>query len=270
MDKKTEELYMSYLALEIGKEADKVAKEESTWHGNFYQEWMAIHPMAINVIRALLKNEEALGRVRNILAKYDENVAFRLQKKADAEITTEEQHQELIDKLQSALEITCKTARLSDERSSDPERMARGMLCESLRSIIYKIRASFLTSIEFDSPVVLNQALCHDIGKPVAIRPCGKEYEGKTFFGIYLGDFPLGFGWHFDKEDTHKMIVSPVYNNPAIFIPSLKRTIFGCESWWKVIENEEQLREISDDDIKNTWYVKLMRDMTNEQPKEES
>lgn len=265
MNKEQEELYMSYLAQAIGKEADNVTREESAWHGNFYQEWMAAHPMAINVIRALLKNEEALEQTRNILAHYNENVAFRLQKEADEKFTTEEQHQELIDKLQSALEITCKVTKLFDERSSDPERMARGMLCKSLRSIISKIRASFLTSIDFDSTTVLNQNLSYDIGKPVAIRPCGKEYEGKTFFGIYLGDFPLSFGWHFDKEDSHKMIISPIYNNPAIFVPSLKHTIFGCESWWKKIESEEELKQISDSDIQNTWYVKLMQEMNKKQ-----
>ena len=51
--------------------------------------------------------------------------------------------------------------------------------------------------------------------------------------------------------------------NPAIYVPELGKIIFGMESWWGIIESPEELKDISDDDISNTWYVKLLQEMQN-------
>lgn len=57
------------------------------------------------------------------------------------------------------------------------------------------------------------------------------------------------------------------HNNPAIFVPELKKIIYGCESWWKTIRSVDEFSKISNEDINNTWYVKLLQSM--DQPEEE-
>jgi len=34
--------------------------------------------------------------------------------------------------------------------------------------------------------------------------------------------------------------------NPAIYIPKIGKVIYGMESWWKVINNKEELKDITD------------------------
>lgn len=95
---------------------------------------------------------------------------------------------------------------------------------------------------------------------PVRVRPCdGKE----TYFGILLGNFPWLTNASFD-EDTKALKVSTA-TNPCILIPSQKRIVFGTGSWWQEISPGEDLsniRGISDSEIENTWYVSLLRKMT--------
>ncbi len=110
--------------------------------------------------------------------------------------------------------------------------------------------------------------LFHNIGDLVSVRPCGEEYKGKTYFGILLGDFPLGMRGTYNPE-SKKLTVGPSMMNPAIFVPDLKKIIYGCGSWWAVIESEDELRKITDEDIENTWYVKLLKSM-EEKPTEET
>lgn len=56
--------------------------------------------------------------------------------------------------------------------------------------------------------------------------------------------------------------------NPAIYVFDLQRIIFGAESWWSIIENPEELKDITDDDINSQWYVKALKAMHNEEPEE--
>lgn len=247
------------LAQNIGKLTDEVINKEHSWHGNHYQKWLAQHPMALDILRVVLNDEELTAEVKKQLGEFDGNVAYRVEKKV--KMPTEEEHQELIDKLQNGLEIFCKFTKIMDEEMSDPERMSKGMIVNSLKGILGKLRTSFMTSMEFDVQGCLNQDWRDLIGKPVAVRPCGKEYEGKTYFGIYLGDFPLSFSWQIKSDDPKKMLVKPCFGNPAIFVPAIRKTIFGCESWWHEIENEEALKQITDEDINGTWYVQLMKNL---------
>lgn len=48
----------------------------------------------------------------------------------------------------------------------------------------------------------------------------------------------------------------------------LQRIIFGAESWWGIIESLEELKDITDDDINNIWYVKALKAMHKDEPKE--
>jgi len=39
----------------------------------------------------------------------------------------------------------------------------------------------------------------------------------------------------------------------------------GCGSWWGAIDNEEDLKDITDSDIENVWYVQLLKKIKNGQ-----
>ena len=111
--------------------------------------------------------------------------------------------------------------------------------------------------IEFeeDSELITKGWSC-ETGALVSIRPCGDEYGGKTYLGIYLGDIARSVGVKF-KDGVLKPFHT--FHNPAIFVPDLKKTIFGCESWWGEIKSEEQLKQITNEDIENVWYVRLLK-----------
>lgn len=95
----------------------------------------------------------------------------------------------------------------------------------------------------------------------VSIRPCGKEFGGKTFLGLYLGDYARSMGCSLNPS-TGVLEVYPASHNPAIWIPSLERIVFGCESWWGAIESEEQLRTITNETIDGIWYVQALKHLT--------
>jgi hypothetical protein len=99
----------------------------------------------------------------------------------------------------------------------------------------------------------------HKCGQLVKISPCGDEYNGKTYLGILLGDLPIGAMVSRNRE-TKILDIYP-HTNPAIFVPELMKIIYGCESWWGEIDNPEELKAITKDDIENVWYVKLLKEL---------
>jgi hypothetical protein len=106
-----------------------------------------------------------------------------------------------------------------------------------------------------------------ECGDLVQVRPCGEKYKEKTYLGILLGDLPLEVMIMHNRE-TKELRIEP-FRNPAIFVPELKEIIWGCGSWWSEIESEEELRQISDDDIQNVWYVKMLKAMQEKKKKEQ-
>lgn len=97
-----------------------------------------------------------------------------------------------------------------------------------------------------------------DCGKLVKIRPCGKEYGDKTYLGFLLGDLPFML-YITHNPETLELSCSTT-GNPAIFVPELGKIIFGMESWRGEIESEEELKDITDGDIENVWYVKMLEE----------
>lgn len=114
-------------------------------------------------------------------------------------------------------------------------------------------------------PVVINEIECkpikheENIGFLVEIQPCAKEYEDKTFLGIYLGHLPIKIDSSLDAKTG--VLTNQAVTNPAIFVPKLRKIIYGCESWWRKIDSIEDLKGISKEDIENVWYVQLLRAM---------
>jgi hypothetical protein len=104
------------------------------------------------------------------------------------------------------------------------------------------------------------------VGDWVSVRPCAKECEGKTFIGIFLGGMPIHVGASYSsktkKGKERKKKILEFYHtgdNPTMYVPDLKRVVFGYESWWGAIKSENDLRQITDKDISNVWYVKALK-----------
>ena len=114
-----------------------------------------------------------------------------------------------------------------------------------------------LTINDIENKKIDTRGLGHECGCLCEIKPCGEEYQGKSYIGIYLGELPIAIHTSFYKETG--VLKNCTMNNPAIFVPELKKIIYGCESWWREIKSFEDFKGISEEDIENTWYVKLLK-----------
>lgn len=132
--------------------------------------------------------------------------------------------------------------------------------CQSFKSryIEYPIKVEKIETqpIKFDS-------WCCEMGKLVAVRPCGDEYKGKTFLGFFLGELPLTTSVSYN-ESQGILKVSTI-GNPAMFVPELGKIIWGCGSWWNEINSKDELKQITDIDIDNVWYVKLAKALSDKE-----
>lgn len=116
-----------------------------------------------------------------------------------------------------------------------------------------------VNAIEFKETEVLEEKVLFGgkCGDMVRVRPCAERYGNKTYMGVLLGEIALSIGCSLNEE-SGILTVQQQMHNPAIFIPECNSVVYGCGSWWGRIENEEQLRSITDGDINNVWYVKAL------------
>lgn len=101
------------------------------------------------------------------------------------------------------------------------------------------------------------------VGQFISVRPIQEEYNNKTFLGIYLGDLPQSIIVSYRPKS--KELTTLTKDNPAIFVPELNKIIFGSESWWGKIKSPEHLRQITDEDIQNVWYVQALKQLQKEE-----
>jgi len=112
-------------------------------------------------------------------------------------------------------------------------------------------------------------------GSMVKIRPVvDKGVEAQTYLGIYIGDIATDVLALFakDKEDPKSGVLKLLVggNNPAIFVPALRRLVFGYESWWGPIDSPEDAEKmITDEAIQNVPYVKALKQMMEDVGSEE-
>lgn len=97
------------------------------------------------------------------------------------------------------------------------------------------------------------------IGCLVAVRPCGEEYGEKTYLGIYLGELPIQILSSYNLDTG--ILTNSTMQNPGIFVPELRKIVYGCGSWWREIKSVDELEAITNKDIENTWYVQLLQNM---------
>lgn len=114
-----------------------------------------------------------------------------------------------------------------------------------------------LEGIEIDKAHETIMAGRYKPGTLVAIRPCGEKYKNKTYLGMYLCSAPTGV---IGEQRGDKIILKMSdYVNPAIYLPELDEIVWGYESWWGEIKSEEDLKQITDEDIQNIWYVRALK-----------
>jgi hypothetical protein len=115
-----------------------------------------------------------------------------------------------------------------------------------------------ISGIHFEGKLVEDWR--HKANRLVRVRPCGDEFGGKTFLGLYLGEMARIVGCTHNRESgvLHIFVGG---HNPSIWIPSRQQVVFGFESWWGLLESEAQLREISDETIDGVWYVQAMKSL---------
>ena len=71
------------------------------------------------------------------------------------------------------------------------------------------------------------------VGMLVHIKPCEESLRGKTFIGVYLGDMQISVGCSYHPESKKLEVYGT--HNPAIYVPALRRVVWGCGSWWRAL-----------------------------------
>ena len=115
-----------------------------------------------------------------------------------------------------------------------------------------------VNSVEVKEPYSL-----YKMGGLAKVRPCGDEYAGKTYLGIFLGELTDGAYATYNNESG--VLTVGCSGNPAIFVPELNKIVWGYESWWSRIESADAMKEITNADIQNTWYVKLFYEIASKE-----
>lgn len=80
--------------------------------------------------------------------------------------------------------------------------------------------------------------------------------------GVLLGELPISSGCSFNLES--KELEFTLHCNPAIYVPDLKKVIFGAESWWGKITKPEDLTDITQTEINSLWYVQCSKSIKSE------
>jgi hypothetical protein len=121
----------------------------------------------------------------------------------------------------------------------------------------------FQGTTKFSTPLTINSIRIQTVAfkkeqqcKYVAVRPVDDE---KTYIGILIGEAALSVGGLYYIEEQEIFVTHML--NPVIFIPDIMRVVLGIESWWSVIRKPEDLKQITDADIQNVWYVKALKSM---------
>jgi len=100
-------------------------------------------------------------------------------------------------------------------------------------------------SIEILGDCEWHRTLGEPFGQLVQIRLLDSD---KTYHGILLGDFTAWFDLCYDK--TKKTTIIMPHDNPAIYVPELEKVVWGAGSWWSPITKPEEIKTITNKDIK--------------------
>lgn len=255
---------LTELARTIGAEIDTINNNCMKWGSdNTYQRFMMTTPMVMDVLKHVLQNPSLRDKLREAFnQEWYESANTRRLLYPTEKPSAKETQEGLLQSIESCLAVCRKQIRLSSFFSSSPDELALANVVDDMGKLLWQLRFAKMKDLRLDRDKqhLFDQSL-HSVGSFVAVRPCGKEYEKKTYLGILLGDFPMGVSYSLSKEDPDVIEVKLAHGNPAMYVPSLKKTIFGCESWWHEIKQPDDLKDISDEDINSTWYVQALKAM---------
>lgn len=167
---------------------------------------------------------------------------------------------ELKKDLESALEVVKDYNKFKHLFSNDEAERTLANLNVTLRRIQSYLEISKAKEIVPPKNKVIEEGMSAKSGSLVKVRPCDEKYANKTFVGFYIGD--VATGSHINLVDKKKVQLNFSSHNPAIFVPELGEIIYGYESWWSEISSIEDLKSITDEDIENVWYVKLLKKLS--------
>jgi hypothetical protein len=162
---------------------------------------------------------------------------------------------EKIDKITPIIKDYNKIAHLF---SKDEGKASLAKLNEVVSEIRFLLTTQTFKVLKHAETPVFKKALFGGAnGSMVKVRPVGEQYGSKTYVGFLIGDVAATSGLKVIDENTMQVIFGGY--NPAIFIPETGTVVMGYESWWSEIESLEELKDITDQDIENVWYVKLLK-----------
>jgi hypothetical protein len=170
--------------------------------------------------------------------------------------------EELKKEVEKALESLKDFSKFVHLFSEDKAEAELAELRSTLQKINTRILLSEIKEIGFPKNKAIKKGFSGNHGDLVRVKPCAEKYGGKTYLGFLIGDVALGSSIGIEEN---KLVCSFSGHNPGILVPELNEIIYGCESWWGQIKSEEDLKEITDEDIGNTWYVKLLREMSKKE-----
>lgn len=147
-------------------------------------------------------------------------------------------------------------------REEDDPKGILARLYRTLSTINSLFKAQNIKSVKHPEEKIL---IPRDVGV-VKVRPCKEEYKDKTYIGIMIGDFATGSGFRVNDESIE---LTWGAHNPAIYVPEINKLIFGYESWWSKITDMNEIKDITDKDIDDTWYVQLLKVQIEKQAKKE-
>ena len=162
----------------------------------------------------------------------------------------------LIEEIKKARVITKDFKKLKHLFSDDEGTKTLAELNRALSRIEFHLRIQELKEIAHPENEVIQKPIFGKSGSLVSVSPCAEKYGNKTYLGFLIGEIALGSSITISEN---KIQCNWSGHNPAIFVPELSEIIYGCGSWWQAIESEDDLKQITDFDIENVWYVKLLK-----------
>ena len=148
---------------------------------------------------------------------------------------------------------------------SDKPKGTLTKLTQTLRRIEMLLKMNKLKEVAHPTNKAIQTSSYGKSGFMVKVRPCGEKYKNKTYLGFMIGDAAMGSSISIKAK---KIQLEWASYNPAMFVPELGEVIYGCGSWWSQIESEADLKDITDNDINNVWYVKALNYMAKKEKEE--
>ena len=170
---------------------------------------------------------------------------------------------ELLKKLDELQELTKDFSMFKHLFSDDKGEETLAKIRQTAGKIKWQVKASTLKEIGHPEGKPIKEI--RETGSFVKVRPCGDWAKDKTYLGIYIGDAALSSSISIEDD---KITCNWALYNPAILLPEVGKIVYGIESWWGRIKSEEDLKEISDLDIENVWYVKALKQIHENNDKE--